>query len=67
MLARHYGLADDVLAFRRGGLWCVLSTATEPVEVEVRGATRVLEATADGVRLAGGVVTLPAASTAWLA
>ena len=58
--------APDVLAFRRGPLWCVLSTAGEPVEVEVRGATQVLEATADGVVLAGGVLTLPAATTAWL-
>ena len=58
--------ADDVVAFRRGGLWCVLSTAAESVEVEVPGATRVVETTARGVELTDGVVTLPAATTAWL-
>lgn len=55
-----------VLALRReGGLMCVLNTAGEDVEVEVT-AGELLEATADGTALAGGLLVLPAASTAWL-
>ncbi|MCW2607586.1 MAG: hypothetical protein JWO60_2279 [Frankiales bacterium] len=58
--------APDVLALRRGALVCVLSTASEPVEVAVPGTSELLETTADGVVLADGVLTLPAATTAWL-
>jgi alpha-glucosidase len=58
--------AADVLAVRRGPLLAVLNTAAEPVQVPVDGATEVLEATADGVLLEDGVVTVPAAATAWL-
>ncbi|MCW2665560.1 MAG: malL [Frankiales bacterium] len=56
----------DVLVLRReGGLVCVTSTAAEPVEVRVP-ATELLESTAAGAELADGVLTLPAATTAWL-
>ncbi len=58
--------APDVLALRRGALVCVLSTAGEAVQVPVPGVSEVLEATAQGVVLSGGVLTLPAATTAWL-
>jgi alpha-glucosidase len=57
--------APDVLAFRRGSLVVVLNTAAEPVEVEA-GAASLLEATADGASVDGGVVTVPSAATVWL-
>ena len=57
----------DVLAFRRSsGLVCVLSTATEDVEVPVAGVGEVVVATVAGAALADGVLTLPPAATAWL-
>ncbi len=56
---------DDVLAVRReGGLVAVLNTAGEAVEVAVDGT--LLTATAPGAGVAGGVLTVPAAATAWL-
>ena len=57
---------EDVLAVRRGQLVAVLSTAGEPVEVQVPGAAELLEATAEGAGLDGDVVTVPAAATVWL-
>ena len=54
----------DVLAFRRGPLVAVLNTANEPVQVEVTG--ELLLSTADGAEAADGLVTVPAAATAWL-
>jgi alpha-glucosidase len=57
---------DDVLAVRRGTLTAVLNTASEAVEVEVPGAGSLLEATAGGAELAGGVLTVPAAATVWV-
>jgi alpha-glucosidase len=58
--------APDVLAVRRGTLVAVLNTAAEPVEVEVPGAHELLESTADGAAVRAGVVTVPAAATAWV-
>jgi alpha-glucosidase len=58
--------AADVLVVRRGPLVVVLNTAAEPVEVPVDGASAVLESTAGGADLSGGVVTVPAAATVWL-
>jgi alpha-glucosidase len=58
--------APDVLAYRRGPLVAVLNTAAEPVQVALAGVREVLESTADGVALSPGVVTVPAAATAWL-
>jgi len=57
-------LCADVLAFRRGPLLAVLNTANEPVQVQLSGT--LLEATADGARVDGGVLTLPAAAAVWL-
>jgi alpha-glucosidase len=57
----------DVLAYRRGALVVVLNSAAEPVQVAVDGAHELLETTADGARVDGGVVTVPAAATVWLA
>jgi alpha-glucosidase len=56
----------DVLALRRGPLVAVLNAGDEAVDVPVAGATEVLEATAAGAEVARGVVTVPAAATAWL-
>jgi alpha-glucosidase len=58
--------ADDVLAVARGPLAAVLNTASEPVEVEVPGAVELLECTAHGAEVRPGVVTVPAAATAWV-
>jgi alpha-glucosidase len=58
--------SPDVLACRRGALVVVLNSASEPVQVPADGATELLEATADGALLSGGVVTVPAAATVWL-
>lgn len=57
---------DDVLAYRRGPLTVVLNTAEEPVGVPVPGAGALLETTAAGAQLSGGVVVVPAAATVWL-
>ena len=54
----------EVLAFRRGSLVAALNTAGEPVELPLDG--ELVEATADGASVSGGVVTVPAASTVWL-
>jgi alpha-glucosidase len=71
MLQEHPGddvtildLGADLLGVRRGDLVAVLNTAAEAVQVELGG--QLLEATADGAEAAGGVVTVPAASTVWL-
>ncbi len=58
--------ADDVLAYRRGPLVAVLNGATEPVQVEIGSPAVLLESTADGASVEGGVVTVPAAATVWL-
>ncbi len=58
--------AADVLVVRRGPLVAVLNTAAEVVEVAVDGVSEVLESTAGGAGLTGGVVTVPAAATVWL-
>jgi hypothetical protein len=57
--------ADDVLAVRRGPLVAVLNTAAEAVEVEV-GDGELLESTAPGAAVTAGVLTVPAAATAWV-
>ncbi|HEU0104309.1 MAG TPA: alpha-amylase family glycosyl hydrolase [Mycobacteriales bacterium] len=68
-LGRQAGLLDApegvVAVHREGGLVAVLNTLGEDVEVPV-AAERLLTATAPGAQLAGGLLTLPAASTAWL-
>jgi alpha-glucosidase len=58
--------ADDVLAVQRGSLVAVLNTAPEPVEVPVEGCAELLESTAEGAAVRDGVVTVPAAATAWV-
>jgi alpha-glucosidase len=58
--------APDVLAVQRGPLAAVLNTAAEAVEVEVPGAHELLERTSDGASVRPGVVTVPAAATAWV-
>ena len=57
--------AEDVLAYRRGSLVVVLNSASEPVQVDV-GPVSLLEATAEGASVEGGVVTVPSAATVWL-
>jgi alpha-glucosidase len=58
--------SDDVLVVEReGGLVAVLNTAPEDVEVPLQG--ELLEGTAPGASLRRGVLTVPAASTAWVA
>jgi len=58
--------SDDVLVMtREGGLVAVLNTAPEDVEVPLDGV--LLECTAPGASLRRGVLTVPAAATAWVA
>ena len=57
-------LGPDVVGVRRGEAVAVLSTADEPVELELTG--EVIAATADGAKVADGRLTVPAASTVWL-
>jgi len=58
---------QGVLALRReGGLLVVLNTLGEDVELDLPAGDRLLLATAGGAGLAGGVLTVPAASTAWV-
>ncbi len=54
------------MVVRRGLLVAVLNTAAEAVEVSVDGVCEVLESTAGGAGLTGGVATVPAAATVWL-
>lgn len=57
-------LAPDLLGVRRGWLVAVLNSAGEAVQVQLAG--ELLAASAPGAAAAGGVVTVPAASTIWL-
>ena len=58
--------SPDVLVLRRGPLVAALNTGTEPAELRLPGLSAVLESTADGSGLVGGVVTVPPAATVWL-